>query len=92
MTTHHDPERGHFVIDWGDGFEMTGVDLGRTIVLSNSPGRQQLPWMTPEQARELAAALTAWADDTDSRPPLAHHTEPTPAPLVGAEELPLFDH
>lgn len=86
MTTHHDPGHG-FVCDFGDGFEMTGVDLGRTLHLTHRSGTQQLPWMTPDQARELAAALTVWADHTDARPPLTN----APEPPSGATELALFE-
>ena len=90
MSAQHDPERGHFVVDFGDGPEVHGVDLGRVINLSPHPGaRQQVAWMTPDQARELAAALTEWADHTDAKPPFATPRESEP--LEGADELALFD-
>lgn len=86
MTTSHDPERGHFVIDYGDGFEMTGVDLGRVIALSWTTGKQQIGSMTPDQARELATALTTWADRTDAKPPMTHNGDITDCPACNDDE------
>ena len=45
--------------------------------------------MTPDQARELATALTTWADRVDIKPPFDIPRESEP--LTGATELALFD-
>lgn len=90
MTIRHEPERGHFVVDFGDGHETHGIDLGRVINLSHHSGdKQQVAWMTPDQARELATALTTWADRVDAKPPFDIPRESEP--LTGATELALFD-
>ena len=57
MTTHLDEARGHFVIEHGQ-CQIVGGDMGASLWLSTS-GR---PSLSPDSARELAAALTWWAD------------------------------
>lgn len=62
---HKDERRGHFVMvlphraghDTGRGSEAVGCDLGSTLHLTTSGVH-----MTPEEALELAGALTWWAN------------------------------
>lgn len=62
---HKDERRGHFVLvlphraghDTGRGSEAVGVDLGPSLHLTTSGAH-----MTPDEALELASALTWWAN------------------------------
>lgn len=57
MSAHRDETRGHFVIEHAEG-HIIGADLGSRLHLSTY-GRTHID---PATARELAAALTWWAD------------------------------
>lgn len=60
MTTMHDPGHGFTVLHDGQR-ETIAADMGGQIRLANK-GMQGTFCYTPEEAREVAAALTTWAD------------------------------
>lgn len=68
MSAHLDERRGHFVIDLPDfdpviPSRVIGVDLGPVLTLDVSAAH-----LTPDLAREFAAALTWWADRKHGKP------------------------
>lgn len=69
MTTHHDPGHG-FVIehdqrDTGRPRSTVGADHGHFIRLSVR-GMNGVHGYSPAEAREVGAALTAWADEKEA--------------------------
>lgn len=66
MPIHLDERRGHFVQELAPtehhGREVIAVDLGPVLHVNTSGAH-----LTPAEARDLASALTWWANRKDER-------------------------